>query len=232
MKRSSLCLGLLVVSCGDSSGPPAPQPAAFQVIAGAAQVDTVGRELKDMIALRVIATDGSTPVPNYPINWTALDGGQVFGTVIYSGTDGIARQRWTLGTIATTQRLVARALDPESGAVLVDDTVTATAIAGAAVSVTVVPDSLWVRFDSLQTDTVAIELRIVDAYNNAAEPCAIQWTSADSARVLPLGLVAQRNEKPYALFLINFSIGGSAVLLSQTAMCGGADSFKLMYSWN
>ncbi|MGH8542629.1 MAG: hypothetical protein ACREX3_03075 [Gammaproteobacteria bacterium] len=121
---------LLAAACGDSTSPPRPPPpvpAQFALVAGADQTDTVTRELKDAIALRVIASDGVTPVPSYPINWAPVDGGSVFAPVVYSGSDGIARQRWTLGTAAGTQRLVARALNPETGAVLVDHTVNATA---------------------------------------------------------------------------------------------------------
>lgn len=131
-KTITAALLLLAVACGgDSSGPPALQPASFAVIEGAAQLDTVGRELKDMIAVRVIDTDGATAVPNIPITWTPLDGGQVFAAVVFSGSDGIARQRYTLGTQAGVQRVRLTALDGETGAILVDDTVTAEAVAGA-----------------------------------------------------------------------------------------------------
>ncbi|MGH7607741.1 MAG: hypothetical protein ACREME_10400, partial [Gemmatimonadales bacterium] len=103
MRNLPLVALLAIVACSDAGGPTAQLvPASFALVAGAAQTDTVGRELKDMIALRVLATDGETAVPNYPITWTPLDGGEVFAVVVYSGTDGVARQRWTLGTRAGT----------------------------------------------------------------------------------------------------------------------------------
>jgi len=186
--RRSLPLLVLLAACSDAGGPSARlTPTAFQVVAGAAQVDTVARELKDMIALRVLAADAG-PVPNYPINWTALDGGSVFAPVAYSGTDGVARQKWTLGTVAGQQRLVARALDPETGAVLVDDTVTAEAM----------PDVAWGFWQHpaggvtvAVGDSAWLWLERHDAHGNAGAPCAdrgpgdlIAWGS-DSTLAFP-----------------------------------------------
>lgn len=192
MRRLLLSLVLASIACTDSNAPRVQlRPGSFSLIGGAGQVDTVAQELKDMVALRVIATDGATPVPSHPISWTALDGGQVFATVVYSGTDGIARQRWTLGTGAGVQRLVARALEPETGAVLVDDTVTAIATPAAAAR-------LWITYSGIaQTrvgDSLALELVFRDDYGNYGAPCGdgggwdrLTWLSVDSSIAIPTG---------------------------------------------
>lgn len=197
MRPYILILPFLAACGGDSNGPQL-QPAAFAVIEGAGQVDTVGRELKDAIALRVIHIDGATTVPNYPINWTALDGGDVFAPVAYSGVDGVARQRWTLGTGAGMQRLVARALDPETGAVLVDDTITAEATPDLADSLILgaVPhvNPRALSLPLAVGDTGVVAYFYVDRWGNPGAPCAdggapdrVVWTSSDSTVLLPLG---------------------------------------------
>jgi hypothetical protein len=125
----------------------------------------------------------------------------VFAPVAYSGTDGVARQRWTLGTRSGTQRLVARALDPETGAVLVDDTVTATGmpdVAGAVIphrpasNALPIGDSTWVW----------IEYR--DAFGNQNPPCAdggakdrpelAQWITTDATEVVVRGGMVRNGE--------------------------------------
>lgn len=188
-----LSLLLILAACGDSNSPQL-QPAAFQLVDGAAQVDTVGRELKDMIAVRVIATDGATAVPNIPITWTPLDGGQVLATVVFSGSDGIARQRYTLGTTAGTQRVRLTALDGETGDVLVDDTVTAEAVPGSATTFVVTFGPFDNANELAVGDTGIIAYWYGDAFGNTGAGCAdggsphrIIWDSKDSASVEPLG---------------------------------------------
>lgn len=225
-----LPLLLILAACGDSSGPPALQPASFAVVEGAAQVDTVGRELKDAIALRVVATDGATAVPNVPITWTPLDDGGVFAAVVLSGSDGIARNRYTLGTRAGTQRVRLTAIDGETGAVLVDDTVTATATPKVAVSFTLTNADLGNPGDSAG---VAILYR--DEYANVGAPCPggtdwqeITWASDDSAVAVPTGRYFTTDPTPdtpmggryvwvYALKTGTASISGHAVCLGETA---------------
>ncbi len=189
MKRSLLLL-VLLAACGDAGGPNTQiLPASFQVLAGADQIATVAHELPQVVTVKVVDASAG-PVPNYPINWTALDGGQAFATVVYSGTDGIARQRWTLGTGAGTQRLVARALNPETGAVLVDDTLFATASPDVAVRITLHNADLGNPGDSTGA---AIVYR--DQFDNMGARCldggsrqrVTGWWSSDSSIAIPTG---------------------------------------------
>lgn len=196
MRRVSLLILAGAVACGDSSGPEL-VPASFQIVAGDNQVATVGRELPQLVEVRVLA-QSAQPLPNYPVNWTALDGGSVFATIVYSGTDGIARQRWSLGPGAwpggdpgngrLRQRLVARLLDPETGAILVDDTVTAVARPDVAVGVTLHNNFSWLG------DSVGVGVVYRDQFGNALAPCPgtgmwdnLTWWSADSSIAMPTG---------------------------------------------
>ena len=64
-------------------------------------------------------------------------GGSVFAGSALTNKDGIAQERWTLGTVAgDTQRVEARAVDPETGAGVVFAVFRAIATAGTASSVT------------------------------------------------------------------------------------------------
>lgn len=226
---------LLSVACGDSSGPQL-QPAAFQFVAGIAQIDTVGRELKDLIAVRVVATDGATSLPNVPITWTALDGGQVFATVVYSGSDGIARQRYTLGTQAGTQRVRLTALDGETGAVLVDDTVTAEAVPGMAAGFAVLgPDTVRIQIDS-EADSidVRIEYAMRDQYGNRTTICSdggsadrVTWGTSDIFIGRALGTTSVESDRQYTD--VRFYRYGDIYLIGHAAGCVTASDSLLLY---
>jgi len=193
----------ILLACKDAGSPSAALPASFQVIWGADQVATVARELPQAVEVRVVDASAG-PVPNYPINWQALDGGQAFTTVVYSGTDGIARQRWTLGSQAWAnaggpgtpdpaagrmrQRLVARALHPETGAVLVDDTVLATGRPDVAVRLALANAGAFVG------ESTAVAVLFYDQYDNVLARCPnggawqdLNWWSGDSTVALPTG---------------------------------------------
>lgn len=199
-----LPLLLILAACGGDSNGPQIEPASFQLVSGADQVATVAKDLPELIEVRVLdAAAGS--VPNYPTNWTAPDGGVLFAPVAYSGTDGIARQRFTVGTQAWANaggpgtpdpaqgpmryRLVVRALHPETGDVLVDDTVFATAVPDVAVALQLLNADLG---DAGDSSLMAVVYR--DAHQNALAGCPdggswqrITWSSSDSSIAVPTG---------------------------------------------
>lgn len=231
MRLASIALLLaLLAACGDAGGPSVQLlPAHFAVVGGANQIDTVAQELKDMIAVQVIATDDITPVPNYPITWTALDGGSVFAIVVNSGTDGVARQRWTLGTRSGTQRLVARALDGETGAVLVDDTVSATGMPDVAAE-------LWTTFGPnphplgsnhlTVGDTGLVVFWYEDRWHNHSETCAdggsidrLSWTSSDSSIVRPLGATTVLPDGKHVALVLAIAPGNADITTRANLAC-------------
>lgn len=191
-------LGLLAAACGDAGGPSTQLvPAALQVVGGADQIAVVAKELPQVVAVKVFDANAG-PIPNYPVSWTALDGGSVFTGYVLTGTDGIARQRWTLGPAAwpggdpgngrMRQRLVARLLDPETGAVLLDDTVTAVARPDVAVALTLHNNFAWLG------DSTGAGIMFRDRFNNMLAPCPatgtweqLTWWSADSSIAFPTG---------------------------------------------
>ena len=125
-----LCTGGLV-SCGSPSEPGVQVPAALQIVAGDEQEGVVGEELPGPIMVRVLDDDGD-PIQGQLVNFrVTAGGGAVFAGASLTNAQGIAQERWTLGTSTVEEhRIEARAVDPETGAAIVFANFTATALAG------------------------------------------------------------------------------------------------------
>jgi hypothetical protein len=132
--RFGLAIALLVVivSCNDPTATPiAGPPAAMLIVSGDSQTATVGTELAAPVVVKVTDTAG-LPVTNQIVNFRVVaGGGTVFAGASLTNADGVARERWTLGTVAgADQKLEARAVDPSTGAALVFAEFGATAVPG------------------------------------------------------------------------------------------------------
>lgn len=131
MKRASLFVALAALACGgaEPAGLKKLEPVVvLDIIGGANQTDTVGRELAPVMAR---ARDSATtkPLPGQIVNWVVVSGGgAVFAPATLTDSQGTAQQRWTLGWAAGDQVLEARAVDPTTGAPLTYARVHATAI--------------------------------------------------------------------------------------------------------
>lgn len=146
MIRLTACLVVLsLIACSsDSTTDPDPPeepgpPADLAIVAGDAQTGTVAAELADTLVGRVVDAGGEA-VPGAVVSWAG--DGDVFAAATESGTDGVVRNTWTLGTLAGEQAIEARWVDPESGDARVLATFTATAEPGPVV-VAYEPDTLW-----------------------------------------------------------------------------------------
>jgi hypothetical protein len=101
------------------------------IVAGDRQTDTVGRTLAAQIQARLTDALNGAPLPGRIVNWIVVEGGgSVFAPVGQTGSDGVARQTWTLGMTVGKQKLVARWIDPETGATVTLDSALATALPG------------------------------------------------------------------------------------------------------
>jgi hypothetical protein len=172
--------GLLALAlgwgCDSPTGSPPGEPAALAVVSGDLQTQTVGTELAQQLVVRVI-DDKGRPVEGQIINFRVTVGnGSVFAGAASTGKDGEARERWTLGTVAgDTQRVEARAVDPQTGAALVFAVFRAVGTAGPAASIVAVGSTSLAGFPSLPlADSVAVYVR--DAHGNAVAGQAVTWT--------------------------------------------------------
>lgn len=113
-------LALSTAACGDQIADPAVQPAAARMIilSGDAQTVRPGQDLPQPIVVKVVDEQGN-PVPNQIVNFRVLSypgggEGSVYAGAALTNAQGIAQERWTLGT-RVLQRLEVRAVSTETG---------------------------------------------------------------------------------------------------------------------
>ena len=181
MATTAVCL---FTSCSDSSGPAIPIPAALIIVSGKLQLVAVGRELPEILVVRVVDADDE-PVAGQIMNFRVTKGGgEVFAGVATTNDAGEARERWTLGTVAgELQEVEARAVDTQTGEALVFGTFTAEAVAGPAVQ-------LQAATTAAQSATVgtavatAPSVLATDQYANPVSGVAVTFAVASGGGVV------------------------------------------------
>jgi hypothetical protein len=148
--------------------PQLPGTAVFAKTAGDAQTNTVATALLDSLGVSVMLADGR-PVVGARVRWSAGSGnGSVRDSVSETGTSGDAGNRWTMGTAAGSQALVA------SVAGLANLTFSATALPGPAASVST-------RAGAGQSTTVGAAVTVApsvtvrDAYANVVAGAVVAF---------------------------------------------------------
>lgn len=228
MMRYSIAMLILLSACGKN-----PQQAVFQtrlsIIAGDRQTDTVARQLAQPVVALAKDQASAQPLPQIVLNWYRVSGTDTtYMAAGITNDSGIGRYRPTLGTKAGDQGIIAWALDNDGNRAQFASA-SATALAGAAVTFTIPTADTTVVYAG--SDTLVLEVRSADSYANPTTPCAaLGWSSADSARVKPLDVISPRNGKTYALFLLNFNIGGLPVWVKASPACGAKDSISVQYT--
>ena len=168
----TLLLGTLACG-GDGTGPgPVGRPGAMVAISGDGQSATVGAALPAELVVEVRDENGAR-MSGVEVAWTTASG-SLSSARTNTGSDGRATVTWTLGETAGAVEATARVgtLTP----VVFD----ATALPGAAVELTISPDSLV--FTSLGATLVATA-EVRDAFDNVLESPAVTWSSSDEAIV-------------------------------------------------
>jgi hypothetical protein len=144
-------------------------PANVVKVAGDNQTGTVATALTDSLAVRVTDQYGN-PVSGVTVTWTVTSGGgSVSPTTSVTGSDGLARTRWTLGTIAganTVQATVA-GLAPAS--------FLATGRAGPPATITKLRgDAQSGNTGSALADSLVV--RVTDSFGNPVSGAIVTWT--------------------------------------------------------
>ncbi|HET6762544.1 MAG TPA: Ig-like domain-containing protein, partial [Longimicrobiaceae bacterium] len=163
-----LVLFLALASCDSPSGPtPAGTTAHLEIIAGNGQTGVAGKELAAPLVVKVTDDKGKA-VKGQVVNFRVVAGdGTVFGSTALTSADGLAQERWTLGTTARdTQKVEARAVDPATGTAIVFATFTAVATPDVPAALTkVVGDGQSAPVGAPLPDSLAVKL--ADRYGNA-----------------------------------------------------------------
>lgn len=123
--RAAWLLGaasVLLAACHSPTAAPGGPPAvAMSVVRDldSTSVDTVMRDVR----IYALVTNAAThaPQPGVVVNWhiVSVSGGSVFAGSGLTNADGIVRDIWTLGSLADTQAIEARAVDGTTGDPLV-----------------------------------------------------------------------------------------------------------------
>ncbi|HVG43172.1 MAG TPA: hypothetical protein VM890_00525, partial [Longimicrobium sp.] len=154
-------------ACDSPSDVRAGPPARLDVVSGNGQQGMVGQELAAPLVVRVTDAAGKV-VRGQVVNFVVVSGGgSVFAGTAITTHDGVAQERWTLGTTARdTQRVEARAVDPATGAALVFATFTAVGTPAAPASIAALNGDTMVAgaAGSLVEDSFAVVVR--DAHGN------------------------------------------------------------------
>lgn len=180
IKQSSFvgAWSLLLLSCGggDATGPlSTAAPASLVIVSGDAQLGVVGTELSSPLVVKVTDANGAA-VHGQIVNFKVVaGGGSTFAGAAITNNDGLAQDRWTLGTsVADSQKVEARAVDPATGAAIVFATFRATPSAGAAASIK------KASADTIQVGVSANvfpapRVQVVDKYGNPVKNAAVTF---------------------------------------------------------
>jgi hypothetical protein len=141
----------------------APVPAKYVVVSGNAQTGAAGEKLPNPLVVRVVDANGN-PVPGIVVNFRVLRGrnGEVFAGAAITDAQGLAAERWTLGTLAgDTQRVEVRSVT-SAGQEQVHAVFTANAVPGVPVRFEMVPSYTFTALG----DTVTFRAFAYDRFHN------------------------------------------------------------------
>ena len=158
-------------------------PAQLDIVDGDGQEGVVGAELPEPLVVKVV-DDRGRPVGNQLVNFrVTAGGGSVFAGAALTNAQGIAQERWTLGTSTSgLQEVEARAVESETGNALIYGVFRATAKPGPAVALERVTTSSAEQV----VGSVAIPppaVRAIDQYGNLVPGVAITFTPSGGGMV-------------------------------------------------
>lgn len=181
MKRVLPLLSVVILgACSDHGvGPQSPSIASLDIVSGDYQTDTVGRELPDPLVV-VVKDAAGQPLQGQVVNFVVTaGGGNVFAGANSTNADGIAKERWTLGTNTSDSQVVeVRAVDNTTGQPKVFARFQATAIPGAPATVAIQPDTVEI---GALSDTSRLFATSYDQYGNLIPHQHVEWAAEDSA---------------------------------------------------
>jgi hypothetical protein len=223
----------LAASCGgsDLTLPSEFSPAAISKEEGDGQTGAAGAALSDSLGVKVVDRQG-VGVPNAPVAFTIdgeLPGAAVTPDVARTGSDGMARARWTLGAVSGTQAVIAEVVGADGLSVRFEAEVGSGDAANIAVA-----------DGNNQTGAVGTELAnplvvlVTDQFGNPVTNVRVDW-DADDGSVDPSSSETGDDGRASASWVLGSSTGpqtatassadlnGSPVSFTATAGAGSAD---------
>ncbi|HEX6367742.1 MAG TPA: Ig-like domain-containing protein [Longimicrobium sp.] len=176
LHRSALFAALLASAAACENGTTAARPPAqLTIVSGDGQEGVVGQELRQPLVVRVMDGKGR-PVAGQRVSFRVTGGGgSVSAGEAVSDRDGVAQERWTLGTVAAdSQRVEASAMDAEPGQAIAAAVFRASGQAAAAATIAPVQAQAAGKPGIALADPVAAVVH--DAYGNPVPGTTVTWT--------------------------------------------------------
>lgn len=160
-------------------------PDTLRVASGNGQEGIVGEALDDPLVVAVLDAAGN-PVAGHPVTFVVVSGGGTMAVGSHlTDDDGEAADNWTLGTSSVEPQVVeARAVDKETGDVLVFEVFTATARPGP-------PDHLVHDGGDNQRGVVgqalpeSLTVLVADEYGNPVPDVGVLWSLTGEGSITP-----------------------------------------------
>lgn len=204
-----LAVALAACGGGGSSDPIVRTLAEVVVVAGDLQTGTVGETLSASITVRLLSQDGA-PVPGHAVSFVPRPGsGAVFAGVATSNAEGLASERWTLGTGAGVQQLEVRSVLPDgqarTWAVL---EATARAAAPASIAFTAGAGSA----PQLQPLPDPVVARVVDVHGNPCPDTGVEFSTADGGSLAPASTATGADGTAATIWTLGPALGWQTLL--------------------
>jgi alpha-tubulin suppressor-like RCC1 family protein len=223
------CALLGLGACEDPAGAGDRKLARVVVVSGDLQAATAGTELPEALVVRAEDSRGR-PVAGEVLTFAVTAGaGQIFAAAVETDDEGMARNRWTLGTaVGDTQRVEVRATDPADGLPRAFAQFRALARPGA-------PATIEIYRGNAQTGvvgaTLADSLSVIvrDQNRNLVPGVGVTWSSPSGGSILPnpaptdaqgvarVGWTLPTRPGPVSAVA---TVGGASVTFSGTAVVG------------
>lgn len=214
-----LLVCFLLTACGGGSSPASTVEdriiASVAVSDGNSQTATVGSELPTPLVAVVLNKSGQ-PIPGQIVNFVVTSGGgSVFAGAALTDANGIARERWTLGTTVGTQTVEVRAVDG-TGAAVVFATFNATATAAAPQTLSILSGN-GQSAAQLQLLPAPVQVIVKDIHGNPVPDVPVVFT-AGSGSVQPATTTTDAAGTASAAWTMGTAIGPHSLTASVSGL--------------
>lgn len=186
--------------------------AEVSVIAGDNQIATVGTQLPIALTTQIKNAVGK-PIAGQLVSYVVTaGGGTVFAGAALSDSNGFARERWTLGKTAGSNKLEVRAVS-NTGAPLIFATFTATGTASDPTSINIFSGNHQsaIQGQALERPVVAT---VRDAYGNPTAGITVKFKSEGSGIVVPQVAITNSAGEATAAWTLGVEIGSQTLSAS------------------
>ena len=221
----SLAAATFLAACGSSTAPGPGKATTITISAGDAQSAGVGTALSAPLAVRVTDARGRG-VPGQEVDFlVAGGGGTLAAPSATTNSNGVATDRWTLGTsITASQRVTAQLIDPATGALVASVEFHATPTAGPPANMFAVGGVFQSGFaGSALPDPLTVA--VVDAYANPVPNVTVTFAvTAGGGSITPTTATTGANGRASATWVLGAY--GQQQLATATAGVLGTVTFS------